>query len=167
MKTITLFCFLTIFSMAVFAQSDSSNKTIFPPDFNNNSNSKLNNMYNQDGQKTAQDTAGEKENNLINKSTPELQNPNDNIRKKEVTGHPYPDGILMTNGMVSLTKGGKISIIEKEITMSNGTRVLSNGTIINKNGSITLMKEGEHMDLTGKLTPVKGTKIPKQEPQKK
>lgn len=132
-----------------------------PPDFNNNSKEKLNKKYNEDGYVPALDTSVNRQDTLTNQPNSNLQNTDDKSKNLESTDKSFPDGIMMTNGKVTMMKKGKMSIIEKEIIMSNGTKVMRNGTVMKRDGSITIMKDGEHMDMNGKLIPLPGSKTPK------
>ncbi len=39
--------------------------------------------------------------------------------------------------------------MEKDVTLSNGTVIMSNGYYMKKGGTKTMMKEGQHMDIFG------------------
>jgi hypothetical protein len=66
----------------------------------------------------------------------------------------HTDGYLMKNGRMVVVKNGKTTNLEKEITLSNGTRVMTNGNYIKRGGTKKMFKEGEHIDLTGKIIPM-------------
>jgi flagellar basal body rod protein FlgG len=68
-------------------------------------------------------------------------------------GHQsYPDGVLMQNGKVMQVKNGQLTQLQNnDLTFSNGTRIMSDGTWITKDGTKTMMKEGQHMDMSGNL----------------
>jgi len=53
-------------------------------------------------------------------------------------------------------KNGQMTILQdNEMTMSNGTKIMSDGTCIKTDGTRTTMKEGEHMDMSGAMIPMK------------
>ncbi|MFO7657565.1 MAG: DUF6799 domain-containing protein [Bacteroidales bacterium] len=84
-------------------------------------------------------------------------NQNQNMQNNPV-GNPYPDGVMMQNGKMMMVKNGKTTVLDKDMTMSNGTKIMSNGTCIKKDGTKTTMKEGQHMDMSGNMVPAKTNK---------
>lgn len=65
--------------------------------------------------------------------------------------HPKKDHIKMHNGEMVMIKDGKTMPVEKDMTMKNGTKCMTDGTYITKDGKRTMMKEGEMMDMNGKM----------------
>jgi hypothetical protein len=63
----------------------------------------------------------------------------------------YPDGYLIKNSKMMCVKNQKMTLLKNDTTLANGTIVMSNGNYIKKGGAKTMLKEGEHMDLTGKI----------------
>ena len=62
------------------------------------------------------------------------------------------DGITMKDGkMVRLQEGKDIGRMDREMTMSNGTRVNMKGKMIMKDGKEGQLQEGQIMMLDGKL----------------
>jgi len=49
--------------------------------------------------------------------------------------------------------------METEMTLENGTRVMTDGTYMDKNGSTMRMKNGDHMMMSGKMMPMKKDKM--------
>ena len=70
----------------------------------------------------------------------------------------HPDGIMMRNGKILVVKKGKMTILDKDMTMSNGTIIQSDGTYIKKDGTTMMMKEGQHVDMSGNIISVKTNK---------
>jgi hypothetical protein len=67
------------------------------------------------------------------------------------------DGVTMKDGkMVRLQEGKDIGRMDRETTMSNGTRVMMNGKMMMKDGKEMQLQEGQIMMLDGKL--VEGSK---------
>jgi hypothetical protein len=67
------------------------------------------------------------------------------------------DGVMMKNGkMVRVTEGKEIGRMDRETTMSNGTRVMMNGKMLMKDGKEIQLQEGQAVMLDGKL--VEGAK---------
>jgi len=71
----------------------------------------------------------------------------------------FPDGVMMKNGKLMMLKTGKLTMMDHEMTMSNGTKIMSDGTIMKKNGTKMMMKEGQHMDMSGNMRNTKTKKI--------
>ena len=62
------------------------------------------------------------------------------------------DGVMMKDGkMVRLTEGKEIGRMDRETTMSNGTRVTMNGKILMKDGKEMQLQEGQIVMLDGKM----------------
>jgi len=62
------------------------------------------------------------------------------------------DGVMMKDGkMVRLQDGKDIGRMDRETTMSNGTRVQMNGKMVMKDGKEIKLQEGQSLMLDGKL----------------
>ena len=62
------------------------------------------------------------------------------------------DGCMMKDGKMMSVKAGKTMPMKKNITMKNGTTCMANGNCTMKNGKTIKMKEGECMDMSGKMS---------------
>ena len=69
------------------------------------------------------------------------------------------DGIMMKDGKLMITQNGKTMPMETEMTLKNGTRVMTDGTYMDKNGSTMRMKNGDHMMMSGKMMPMKRNRM--------
>ena len=47
-----------------------------------------------------------------------------------------------------------MSMMEKDITLKNGTMIMSNGNYMKKGEAKMTMKEGQHMDMMGNMIPM-------------
>jgi outer membrane lipoprotein-sorting protein len=63
----------------------------------------------------------------------------------------YPDGVIMLNAQMMLVKNAKLSILDHEMTMSDGTRVMCDGNYIKNDGTKLMLKEGQHIDMFGNI----------------
>ena len=62
------------------------------------------------------------------------------------------DGVMMKGGkIVRMQDGLDIGRMDRETTMSNGTRVMMNGKMVMKNGTELKLQEGQAVMLDGKL----------------
>jgi len=61
------------------------------------------------------------------------------------------DCCMMEDGKMMVIKDGKTMPMEKDMTMKNGTKCMVNGECIMKNGTKMQMKEGQCMDMRGKM----------------
>jgi len=62
------------------------------------------------------------------------------------------DSIMMKDGKIwRLHDGKEIGRMDRETTMSNGTRVMMNGKIVMKDGKESQLQEGQSMMLDGKM----------------
>ncbi len=91
-------------------------------------------------------------------------NNDSSVRKQEnsiqlsTAQQAHPDGVMMTDGTMKLIKSGLVTPMTVEITMSNGTSVLTDGTIIKKDKTRMMMQEGQHIDMAGIITEMKKSK---------
>jgi hypothetical protein len=69
------------------------------------------------------------------------------------------DGVMMKDGKMMMSKNGKIMPMDNEITLDNGTKVMTDGTYIDKNGTSMRMKNGDHFGMSGKMIPMKKNKM--------
>ena len=69
-----------------------------------------------------------------------------------VVGAADTDGVMMKDGKMMMMKGGKASgPMDKEMTMSDGTKVKPDGSIMMKDGKMMMMKNGQMMMMDGKM----------------
>ncbi|MDZ4665249.1 MAG: DUF6799 domain-containing protein [Bacteroidota bacterium] len=61
------------------------------------------------------------------------------------------DCCMMKNGKMMCMKDGKSMRMDKDMTMKNGTKCMTNGDCVMKDGVTIKMKEGECMDMNGKM----------------
>ncbi len=73
----------------------------------------------------------------------------------------HGDGVMMMNGRMMMQHDGNMTMMSHDTTMTNGTKVMTNGTCINKDGTKLMMKEGQHMDMSGKMMPVNDPEMKK------
>jgi len=132
-KLIVVFVAIAI-SAGAYAQAGSTNGKTSPQD--------LKNKQNQNVQNNPQD---------LNK------NQNQNVQNNPVD-KSHPDGVMMQNGKMMKVKNGQMTSIDHDMTLSNGTKIMSDGTCVKKDGTKMTMKEGQHMDMSGNLTPMKTNK---------
>ncbi len=78
-------------------------------------------------------------------------NLNQNVRNNTVD-KTCPDGVVMQNGKMMKVKDGQTTTLDQEMTMSNGTKIMRDGSCINSDGTTTMMKEGQHMDMSGNMS---------------
>ena len=143
-KLILVFVAIAI-SAGAFAQAGSTDSKKSPQDVKNTQNQNqqnnqqdLNKNQNQNQQNNPQD---------LNKN--QIQNMQNNPGEKS-----NPDGFIMQNGKMMQVKNGKTTNIERDITLTNGTKIKSDGSCVNKDGTKMTMKEGQHMDMSGNMTPM-------------
>ncbi len=72
--------------------------------------------------------------------------------KSNTTQTPaHRDGVMMKDGKMWMSKNGQSMAMDKEMTMKNGTKVMTDGSYVNKAGKRMKMKNGEAMDMEGKM----------------
>jgi hypothetical protein len=62
------------------------------------------------------------------------------------------DGVMMKDGKMMMMMGGKATgPMDKEMTMSDGTKVKPDGSMMMKDGKMMKMKNGQMMMMDGKM----------------
>ncbi|MEO7463422.1 MAG: DUF6799 domain-containing protein [Ferruginibacter sp.] len=61
------------------------------------------------------------------------------------------DCCMMKDGKMMVMKDGKSMPMKKDMTMKNGTMVMTNGECTMKDGKKMMMKEGHCMEMSGKM----------------
>jgi hypothetical protein len=84
---------------------------------------------------------------------PATPSPQSNVQRQQKDGIVYRDGKLWN------VKGGKNTAVDKEMTLSNGTKVRSDGTVIMKDGTQTTLSEGDYISMDGNLERAKPTRV--------
>lgn len=76
------------------------------------------------------------------------------------------DHIMMKDGKMMIKKDGKKMIMDKDITMADGTMVSTKGKVTMKNGTSMMMKDGDKMDMNGMMMNKKDSKMVKSKMKK-
>lgn len=62
------------------------------------------------------------------------------------------DGVMMKNGKMTMMQDGKeVTRMDRETTLSDGTRVMMNGKMVTRGGKEMQMKEGQTVMMDGKM----------------
>lgn len=61
------------------------------------------------------------------------------------------DEFMMKDGKVTQRVNGQESVVEKDVTLKNGTVVMANGTVKHPDGKTTTLKEGDYVSMEGKV----------------
>ena len=67
------------------------------------------------------------------------------LQKSEVTA------VFMKDCKMMIERGGKTMPMKHNVTMRNGTIVMATGLVIDADSTTTMMSEGEHIDMNGKI----------------
>jgi hypothetical protein len=59
------------------------------------------------------------------------------------TDHKTKDCVIMKDGKMMVIRDGKTTTMDKEMTLSDGTRVMSDGKVMMKDGSTKILRDGE------------------------
>jgi len=60
------------------------------------------------------------------------------------------DHFMMLDGKLVIMKDNEVKNVTKEVTLSNGTKVMPDGTVVAKDGTKSMLKEGESLGMDGK-----------------
>lgn len=74
--------------------------------------------------------------------------------------------VMMQNGEVKQMKEGRAVAMEKQITLENGAVVKTDGMVTLNDGRTVRIKEGECVDKSGKVSPMKDAKMKKEHDSK-
>jgi len=67
-------------------------------------------------------------------------------------GAAEKDGVMMKNGKMTMMQDGKeVTRMDRETTLSDGTKVMMNGKMVMKGGKEMQMKEGQMVMMDGKM----------------
>jgi hypothetical protein len=149
MRKIILAATAIIITTCTYAQTDSTNRKNFPPDMGKTPNDQMD-KYNTPDRDSIKDS---EMNNDIDKDKNVLLLQDTIVNKKSMKNHP--DGYMMVDGKLMEVKNGNMTLLKKDIILGNETVVMSNGNYMIKGGKKIMLKEGEHLDMTGKLIPMK------------
>lgn len=83
-----------------------------------------------------------------------------------VAGANVSDGFTLKDGKMMTVNDGKFTVMNRDVTLSDGTKVMTTGYYMKKGGPKTELKEGEHIDLDGNVTTPDETTNPKTLPDK-
>lgn len=75
------------------------------------------------------------------------------------------DGFVKKDGQMMSLKDGELKVMESDTTLSNGTLITSTGNYKLAAGNTTPFTEGSHIDIFGKITPKRETRINEEEDQ--
>lgn len=153
-KLILVFAAFAI-SVGVFAQAGSTNKTTSPQNVDKTQNQNLQNQ--QDLNKTQnqnlqnQQDLNRTQNQNLQNNQQGLNNNQQSYMQNNPLGKTHSDGVIMRNGKIMKVEKGEMTILDKDVTVNNGTKIMSDGTYINKDGSKMTMTEGQHIDMEGNM----------------
>ena len=71
--------------------------------------------------------------------------------KKEQKMDMKKDHVMMMDGKMKMVKNGKEIPMDTDMTMGNGTKVMADGMCTKKDGTTMTMKNGDMMDMDGKM----------------
>jgi D-lyxose ketol-isomerase len=65
--------------------------------------------------------------------------------------HEKKDEFVMKDGKLTQRVNGQESVVEKDVTLKNGTVVMANGTVKHADGKTTTLKDGDCVSMEGKV----------------
>ena len=82
-------------------------------------------------------------------------NDNPDSMRNSIQRRTQPDGYMMQNGRMVGFTNDKMTPMEKNITLSNGTVINSGGYLTKKDGTKITQREGDQLDMMGNTIPRK------------
>ena len=139
MKTVLMITAFSVISLNVFAQVDSAEKKMVPPDYATDSVYNSDRSHKQDSLKAVPD------------KTQVAQPQEPKAVQKPAKSQPSQNGYMLKNGKIYMIKNGQASSTVETVSLANGSRLMSDGTVIKSDGSKIKMKEGEFIDFSGTM----------------
>ncbi len=68
------------------------------------------------------------------------------------------DCLLMKGGQVMVVKAGQKNVLNRTMTLDNGTTVMQDGTVTMTNGKTKKLMEGQWIGMNGKMGKMRGDK---------
>ncbi len=65
--------------------------------------------------------------------------------------HMKKDCVMMKNGKMMVMKHGKAMMMSNSVKLNNGTMVMKDGTVKMVDGNTQMLKEGQYVDMDGKM----------------
>lgn len=72
-------------------------------------------------------------------------------KNNKPASHRHPNGYMIKDGRLMQVKDGNIMLIEKDITLSNGTILMADGNYTVKGKSKAKLNDDEYIDPNGNL----------------
>lgn len=94
----------------------------------------------------------------VKTSPQDLKNTQNQNMQNSPVDKSHPDGVMMQNGKMMVVKSGKMTSLDRDMAMTNGTKIMSDGTYIKKDGTKVTLKEGQHLDMSGNMISKKTNK---------
>ncbi len=79
-----------------------------------------------------------------------MMNNNDTLSHGKMMNNDYY--MMKAGKMMMVMKDGKEMPMNKDITMNNGTKCMTNGEYVTKDGKKMKMKEGDRIDMNGNMS---------------
>ena len=79
----------------------------------------------------------------------QTENKSTTPEKTEQKQHRHANGYMFKDGRVMLVKDGNLTLVQKDITLSNGTVIMADGNYMEKGKTKTQFKDGQHIDMNG------------------
>ena len=76
---------------------------------------------------------------------------NNSFAQTKTKAATMKDCCMMKDGKMLVMKNGETMPMEKDMTMKNGTKCMTTGECTMKNGKKMMMKEGDCMEMSGKM----------------
>lgn len=68
-----------------------------------------------------------------------------------LTAGEMTDGIMMKDGKMMVMKSGKSMMMTETMTLSNGTKVMTDGSVMMADGKKAMLTEGQSITMDGKM----------------
>lgn len=75
--------------------------------------------------------------------------------KQNHEGIQNHEGVVFKNGKLLMMKDGQTTQLTTDLTLDNGTVVMTNGSVKTKDGTTTTLKEGDYIGMDGTIGNIK------------
>ena len=148
MKTKLLIIGCSLIGTIAFAQTDSSERKMRPPDYSTEPPKDSDKSLIQDTAKVVPDKTSVKQNEVQPVAKPE----DTKSIQKPVHHRTVKNGFVVKNGKVMKLENGQASSVVETVSLTNGNRLMMDGKVYKKDGTWTKLNEGDFIDYSGNIT---------------
>lgn len=161
MKKVILTCTLITMYLGAAAQNDSTNGTNTDRNKTDQTEPNQSGTQNQDQNQDLNQDLNKNQNQNQDQTQGQNKNQGKTLNGQNEQTDMNQCVVSMDNGKIMVLKNGEKSMMTKDSTLQNGSMLMANGFLKMKDGSTLQLKQGDCMDVSGKLIPTTTSSIRK------